>query len=133
MRLLRVRFTVRRLLAAVAIAGFGFGLLARRERLQRIASYHAAQAAILHEPVLTTVFTPRQPGEVLIHAPELLWTSFISEPGKPTIIFVEPPNEPPAGFRLTSSGEWHLKMREKYRNAASHPWLPVEPDLPEPR
>ena len=27
---------------------------------------------------------------------------------------------------------FHLEMFEKYRRAASHPWLPVEPDPPEP-
>jgi hypothetical protein len=28
--------------------------------------------------------------------------------------------------------EWHRRLGEKYRRAASSPWLPVEPDPPEP-
>jgi hypothetical protein len=27
---------------------------------------------------------------------------------------------------------WHMALAEKYRQAAAHPWLPVEPDPPEP-
>jgi hypothetical protein len=29
--------------------------------------------------------------------------------------------------------EWHELMRLKYEHAARYPWLPVEPDAPEPR
>jgi hypothetical protein len=28
--------------------------------------------------------------------------------------------------------EWHRRLGEKYRRAASSPWLPVEPDPPTP-
>jgi hypothetical protein len=28
--------------------------------------------------------------------------------------------------------EWHRRLGERYRRAASSPWLPVEPDPPEP-
>ena len=28
--------------------------------------------------------------------------------------------------------EWHHRLGEKYRRAASSPWLPVEPDPPQP-
>lgn len=28
--------------------------------------------------------------------------------------------------------EWHIRMRDKYLQAASRPWLPVAPDPPEP-
>jgi hypothetical protein len=27
---------------------------------------------------------------------------------------------------------WHQAMTKKYQHAAYYPWLPVEPDLPEP-
>jgi hypothetical protein len=29
--------------------------------------------------------------------------------------------------------EWHIRMRDKYLQAARHPWLPVAPDLPGPK
>jgi hypothetical protein len=28
--------------------------------------------------------------------------------------------------------EWHRRLGEKYRRAASRPWLPVDPDPPQP-
>jgi hypothetical protein len=28
---------------------------------------------------------------------------------------------------------WHAALAEKYRHAALYPWLPVEPDPPEPK
>jgi|SRR5215467_5754768 len=28
--------------------------------------------------------------------------------------------------------DWHREMARKYRGAARHPWLPVEPDPPKP-
>jgi hypothetical protein len=30
------------------------------------------------------------------------------------------------------AADWHRALAEKYREAAAHPWLPVEPDPPEP-
>jgi hypothetical protein len=30
------------------------------------------------------------------------------------------------------SSAWHAALAEKYRQAALYPWLPVEPDPPEP-
>jgi hypothetical protein len=29
-------------------------------------------------------------------------------------------------------GQWHARLKEKYRRAARCPWLPVEPDPPRP-
>ena len=40
MRLTRPRITVRRLMIAVAVAGVGLGLIARRERFRRVADHH---------------------------------------------------------------------------------------------
>jgi hypothetical protein len=59
-----------------------------------------------------------------------------------------PPDFPPGSFRETvggfaleireraaadaQRGGYHAALARKYRYAASHPWLPVEPDPPEP-
>jgi hypothetical protein len=32
-----------------------------------------------------------------------------------------------------AKGQWHLKLAQKYSYAASHPYLPVAPDPPEPK
>jgi hypothetical protein len=29
-------------------------------------------------------------------------------------------------------GAWHARLKEKYRHVARYPWLPIEPDPPEP-
>src|SRR5437899_845604 len=34
------------------------------------------------------------------------------------------------GQRVTA---WHKEMAQKYHYASRHPWLPVEPDPPEPK
>jgi hypothetical protein len=36
-------------------------------------------------------------------------------------------------FWPTPLGEWHLRMEQKYEHAARYPWLPVEPDPPQPK
>jgi hypothetical protein len=33
---------------------------------------------------------------------------------------------------VDARGEWHRAMGVKYRDASRRPWLPVEPDTPEP-
>jgi hypothetical protein len=38
-------------------------------------------------------------------------------------------SEDPTMLRL----EWHESMRRRYDRAARYPWLPVEPDPPEPK
>jgi hypothetical protein len=35
--------------------------------------------------------------------------------------------------KLVETIKWRLKMGRKYRRAARYPWLPVEPDPPEPK
>jgi hypothetical protein len=93
MRLPRVRFTVRRMMVAVAVLSLliGWGIESgRREgrfrtaaRVHWLASFGRA---------------PDGPGQVT-----------------------------EAGLR------WHDRMAEKYDRAARYPWLPVEPDPPEPK
>jgi hypothetical protein len=34
--------------------------------------------------------------------------------------------------RSSPEREYHLRLKQKYDQAAAHPWLPVEPDPPEP-
>ena len=39
----------------------------------------------------------------------------------------------PVILRPSGRIAWAGAMADKYRRAARHPWLPVEPDLPEPK
>jgi hypothetical protein len=34
--------------------------------------------------------------------------------------------------RECEKAEWHSRLKSKYERAAAHPWVPAEPDLPEP-
>jgi hypothetical protein len=44
-----------------------------------------------------------------------------------------PPPPPGSGFRQRPEvAAYHVRMREKWEQAADHPWLPVEPDPPPP-
>ena len=93
MRLPSVRFTVRRMMVAVAF--FGLVLASaieaqrRREGFLRIADFHERQSPYSY------------------------------------------PGYYPVPIRPMS--EWHEQMGRKYHRAASRPWLPVEPDPPEPK
>ena len=97
MRLPRVRFTVRRIMAVVAIVGVGFGVFHWVE--WRAATFR--QLAIHYRKDCDWFYVLRG----------------LAEPQSGTI-----------GRRFA-----HQKaMAEKYAWAARYPWLPVEPDPPEP-
>jgi hypothetical protein len=87
------RFTLRRLMVAVAIIGSALGLIERRERFRWIAVHHRAYVPQLF--------------------PRIKPLGMEDEHWRPI--------------------EWHELMARKYEHAARYPWLPVAPDLPEPR
>ena len=101
MRLPPLRFTVKRMMVAVALVGTGLGVaIERRKRFERIADHHRAEFQRLARRL-------------------------------PQIGYGDPFDDPilgPVWRRL----EWHEPMRLKYEHAARYPWLPVEPDPPEP-
>jgi hypothetical protein len=109
MRLPRVRFTVRRLMVAVAIVGLlmGTGLWAVRMRTLS-AAYRERAFEFGGEPAVGRnldfkVIT--EDGEYIsVHKDENYWLR----------------------------REWGHKLAEKYRRLADRPWLPVEPDPPPP-
>jgi hypothetical protein len=88
------RFTVQRLMVAVAIIGSALGItIERSERIRWIGTSHR--------------------GEVPKNIPR-----------------IKPVGMDDKRWRLF---EWHESMGRKYEHAARYPWLPVAPDLPEPR
>lgn len=93
MRLPRVRFTVRRMMVAVAAIAILCGammLAERRVRFGRIAEHHRLNARDY---------------------------TFDKEEGM---------------YMADPGSYWHKVLHEKYRRAASRPWLSVEPDPPWP-
>jgi hypothetical protein len=104
MRLTRVRFTVRRLMVAVAAAGAMSAAVAairaRSERFRSLAEYHAARVAM---------WSRGSEGRYRV------WVDWRGE-----------------RVSRAASG-WHADLAGKYERAARHPWLSVAPDPPEPK
>ena len=100
MRVPRVRFTVRRMMVAVAILavlmGGMLGAWRRQERFMRLSRAHSAKAGWLE----MEAFGPRS---VMNRA------------------------ERSAAMNAV---HWHDAVAWRYRHAASRPWLTVEPDPP---
>jgi hypothetical protein len=104
MRIPRVRFTIARMMVAVAVIALLLGavaILRRRANLQGLADYHAETARQIRS----------------LH----VWT--FRPDGPPVDISFEDP-------RLA---DYHEDMAGKYKRAACYPWLPVAPDPPKPK
>ena len=99
----RLRFTVRRLMVAVAIVGIllgaWIGLERRRVWLQGLLERHQDRAQLC----------------------ELY--KFIGKLDRKPAAWIA---------RHQARFEHHLAMMRKYERAARHPWLPLAPDPPEP-
>jgi hypothetical protein len=112
MRLPRVRITVQRLMVAVAVMGMVLSLAhwfeSRAAWLRACRDFHAGRWSL-------TIVQPR--GE----------DGRISGPLQVT----EYGGRPVGGLRARRE-LWNYQMFQKYKQAAEHPWLPVEPDPPEP-
>ena len=113
MRVSRVRFTVRRMMAAVAIAALTLMLVAgvvrdrRRSRYLRLAAFHEKEGS--------------RNGAMLDMKgrPTGMWMRF--DPARNSYIIVGP-----------EEVEYRAQMKRKYEYAAAHPWLSFEPDPPIP-
>ena len=58
----------------------------------------------------------------------------VQQSNQPAAVDTVGAHQPGAYLSPMLCSEWHTRMSMKYEAAASHPWLPVEPDLapPEP-
>jgi hypothetical protein len=108
------RFRVRTLMIVVAVLALPLGLcMERRSRFLRLAAEHAREA-YRGGSALPMIFDNSGP---------------------------EPRYCDDSGRELSASeaeqrialNSWHDSLALKYRRAAASPWLPVEPDPPEPR
>jgi hypothetical protein len=110
MRLGRVRFTIRRMMVVVAGAGIILGasvvLQRRHARFSELAVHHEASSQLR--------FIAQ--GEV---------------GGSHSSRLLNGLGEELSGLS-NARVEWHRRLGVKYRRAARSPWLPVEPDPPEP-
>jgi hypothetical protein len=88
----------------VALLSLPLGLVARRERLLRLSTYHAEQS---------------------------LRTMIVQQSNLPAAVDAVGALQPGAYLSPTPRSEWHVRMSMKYQTARRYPWLPVEPDPPE--
>ena len=106
MRLRRVRFSIRRLLVAVAVVALVFAGEATRRRWESLASAYRGKAGRREHVAL-----------VALHSSALeVARGNDSEMRK-----------------LKRIGDHHVALARKYQHAARCPWLPVAPDPPEPK
>ena len=119
MSLARVRFTVRRMMVAVAIAAIALGwtvildrgiesdwggpseIEVRRQAFERQAAYREAER---------------------VSSVAYLWNRYVYTNRRGHMM----------SDASVRANDWHVALAEKYRAAARYPWLPVVPDPPEP-
>ena len=125
MKLPRVRFTVRRMMVAVAVVAVALTLDTMRNRaftFRRIAEKHAWREDAFRSGARAILDYQRRLriGELGEFEPRPV------HPDKPNMSFDEmaEDSEQRAGY--------YARLVAKYRRAARHPWLPVAPDPPEP-
>jgi hypothetical protein len=112
MRMPRFRFTVRRMMVAVAIVGFLLGAAA----MWRIAASRGASAAY---HAREAEFSRRSLKDYRDGRVTLRGTLTDREAAR-------------IARRLERIAPYHDVLARKYERAARYPWLPVEPDPPEP-
>src|SRR4051794_11049283 len=112
MRPPRVRFTVRRLMVAVAVVAVCMGLLTMRQRAATRRARALSHAAKADERRVVVAVWRR--GNVRL------------------INITREQAEADVG-RCERAATYHEAMRRKWEEAARHPWLAVEPDPPEPK
>ena len=116
MRLPRPRFSVRRLMVAVAVVALARDRSspgAAQLYLEKAANHEGFRALVLRSPDSITHWEDR-------------WTA--QREGKPARY--PWPGGPPF---VPSMAKYHDEMRLKYERAARYPWLPVSPDPTEPK
>jgi hypothetical protein len=114
MRLPRLRFTLRTLIALVAVVAATLGGFLEYRRLMRKAAEYRARAAD-HAGIEQTLRT------------------IIEKSGPNSPVDISPGNGLRSKrFTAQAVADHEAALRLKYERAAGYPWLPVEPDPPEP-
>jgi hypothetical protein len=134
MGLPRVRFTVRRLMIAVAVVAvlIGAGLQIRRAiRLCRLSAEYAQQAAKYAEFETTWRQSERHHREREQELRKLV-DDTRQGVGGPEFWRQQAKGESDEAEKLKSLAEFHANMKSKHQAAARRPWIEVEPCPPWP-
>jgi regulator of PEP synthase PpsR (kinase-PPPase family) len=115
----RFRFTIRRMMIAVAVVAVLITAeklrQVRRDRLRKAAEYAVEEASWMDDALKVETMT-RKP------------KSLTDAASRKRVVELE---EVVTNYRL--SGDRSGKLKQIYEKAARYPWLPVEPDPPEPK
>jgi hypothetical protein len=130
MRLPRLRFTVRRLMLSVALAGLAMGGSGWGYRMWWLSGVHA-RTALFHK---SWVGRYRTREAVILQAIGKI-EKVVAEHSAAEPVLVAPPHiarhrEDAADY--ARKAHYRAALVRKYERAARFPWLPVEPDPPEP-
>jgi hypothetical protein len=125
------RFTLRRMMVVVAVAGLGLGIEMTRERrvvLLAIESRHAADAAMYRQSSNLYASSARKQRDLASKTRQGFATERTRAKELDQVAgLIEGEAQ---GYRTLA--DYHEAMRAKYRQAARFPFLAVEPDPPSP-
>jgi hypothetical protein len=133
MRLARFRFSLRRLLIAVAVVALPLCVAARTDWLfyggpaaafRQKAAEHDRQERSWRGMARTSERWAQEASERLRH-PHDEWDAALAR--KRLTEYRQ------MAQRESARADYHARVRQKYEHAASWPWWPVEPDPPQPR
>ncbi len=114
MKIPRIRFSVWRMMLAVAVLAIVFGVIrlsmVRQRYLEKAANHESFRARILSSNLEIAFWEARWRDQRLGKPAQYPW-----------------PAEPPY---VPAIAKYHDDMRIKYERAARFPWLPVAPDPP---
>jgi hypothetical protein len=125
------RFTLRRMMVVVAVAGLGLGIEMTRERrvvLLAIESRHAADAAMYRQSSNLYASNARKQRDLASKLREGFATE--RDRAKELDQVAKLIDGEAHGYR--NLADYHQAMQSKYRQAARFPFLAVEPDPPSP-
>jgi hypothetical protein len=115
MRLPRPQITIRRLMIAVAIVGVLMGGLIEWNVLRQRALFYRKRARDHADMEMSLRLTAEGPG------------------GTNRVDISPGPGAPSNPFPILVVIDHEARLRRKWEEAARYPWLPVEPDPPEPK
>lgn len=123
MRIHRVRFTLQRMVLAVAVLALIIGALRivwLRNGYQKAAVYYAAMEKLQRDL--------QRFGEEDARAEEELALAFGQK-----VSGEQKEQQATEARGMQRLADWYAELKRKYERAAARPWLPVDPDPPPPR
>jgi hypothetical protein len=141
------RITIRRMMAAVAVAGILLGLEHARRHRARCLEIAALHESLEHRHMRVASLTDMQAWRYRVRAGQIRDASRLGPGAIPDVFATGDGSKPEDPDTLDDRAEdcdlqasrereeavFRGRLRAKYERAAWHPWLAIEPDSPGPR